>query len=129
MDLSSIKISFLWVSYEELVVVNSTATIWVDNITAVPSWTADDFESYTSDATLQAAYPWTGVVSGGSVANTLSTTGGFDQTQAMQIDFDFASGDVNPWAFVGGSLNNSNPVDWSAYDGLSVWVKASETGD
>ena len=129
MDLSSIKISFLWVSYEELVVVNSTATIWVDNITAVPRWTTDDFESYTSDADLQAAYPWTGVISGGLVANILSTTGGFDQSQAMQIDFDFASGDVDPWAYVGGYLSDSNPVDWSEYDGLSVWVKGTETGD
>ncbi|NOZ74432.1 MAG: hypothetical protein GXO90_03510, partial [FCB group bacterium] len=129
MDLSSIKISFLWLSYEEMVTVDSKASFWVDNITAVPGQTVDDFESYASDTELQAAYPWTGVISGGSVANTLNATGGFDQTKAMQIDFDFASGDSDPWAYVGGSLNNGNPVDWSDYDGISVWVKATSTGD
>ncbi|NOZ74025.1 MAG: T9SS type A sorting domain-containing protein [FCB group bacterium] len=129
MDRSSIKISFLWLSYDAQVLENSTATIWVDNIVAVPSLQVDDFEGYASDAELQAAYPWVGVISGGTVANSLDTTGGFDQTQAMRIDFDFASGDANPWAYVGGPLNNGNPVDWSDFDGISVWVKATTTGD
>ncbi len=129
LDLTSIRISFLWLVYENSVEEKSTATVWVDNIIVVPNSVIDDFEGYYSDADLQAAYPFVGVISGGTVTNTLNTSEGYYQSNAMQIDFNFASGDSDPWAYVGRPINNGNPVDWSEFNGISFWVKATTTGD
>ncbi|NIA18528.1 MAG: hypothetical protein GWO85_00360, partial [Simkaniaceae bacterium] len=89
----------------------------------------DDFESYTSDADLQTIWEWTGIIVGDQTTNSLSTTGGSDGDQAMQVVFTFSTGDRDPWGYTGGYVNNGNPEDWSGSDSLRVWLQASETGN
>ena len=94
--------------------------------------TVDTYETYITDTDLQTAYPWTGAKVGDNTGIILNTTGGSDGDKALQMDFQFSSGQKDPWGYTGGYVGGGDtglPVDWTGYDGVSFWVKASETGD
>ncbi|NOZ76025.1 MAG: hypothetical protein GXO90_11755, partial [FCB group bacterium] len=133
LDLTNISKLYLWLGYAGSTGSTSAdhATILVDNIEVVVGGATDlvdDFELYDSDAQLKKYYPWVGKVTGNTPAISLDATGGSDGDQAMKIDFGFSTGDVDPYAYAGGPVA-INARDWSAYEGLSLWVKGSVTGD
>ena len=49
---------------------------------ALAASTVDTFEGYTSSASLNTTWQWTGVVSGNSMAITLNTSGGVSGSKA-----------------------------------------------
>lgn len=89
----------------------------------------DNFESYMSDSELQNIWEWTDIFTGDQVTTTLSATGGAGSTKALQLEFTFSEGQVNPWGYTGGLVNNDNPEHWSGNDSIRVWLKATFTGD
>lgn len=89
----------------------------------------DNFESYLSDSELQNIWEWTDVSIGDQTTITLNASGGADSTQALQLDFSFSDGQVNPTGYTGGLVNNDNHEDWSGNDSIRVWLKATSTGD
>ncbi|NOX96935.1 MAG: hypothetical protein GXO98_02530, partial [Nitrospirae bacterium] len=88
----------------------------------------DDFEGYSSNTDLHAAYPTSGVDNGGSLDGYyLDTEGGSVITnRLMRIEFSFPAGSTNARGYVGGPVSTT---DWTGQEGIRLWIQASTTGD
>ena len=131
MDLSNIKISFLFLAYDYTTSQNSSATILVDEYQVVPTHLHDNFQNYPDDVGLFAKWnegPWTW--NGANVSLGLDSTGGVKNSKAMRMNISYSAGSDSPGGVIGYYTNLDDRTDLTEYAGINLWIKPlSLTGD
>ncbi|GEM_PF-1402283 len=145
MERSKIKISYLWLAYDNTTTQRTTATVYVDSIKYLvelppdpndKTHLDDDFESYATTADLQSQW---GTVYGSagvtSFTRTLNTTAGEGGSKAMEMYIDISSGaspttglgvnwDPCIFGITGYYTPPANQTDMSNYyTGVRLWLK------